>query len=219
MNFDLIAVLLLLSGIGIFLSVVMGRMQIQQYDELEKDLQSQYQALKDLEEGYKSLTEAANSPDYGEILPMFTDNSGKLRVDRRANYLTTGRIAKRVLALSEAIEHVDGDEKFFAECLGAALREFGMDEESSGSHEDLKAMLRMAKECIHARLEKQDVEYLNRRLQAMKAAGHLDLSNNGRMRMREFMSVLYRPEMKPLRDDYLHFFPLIEEILLGEEPA
>ncbi|MBX9695898.1 MAG: hypothetical protein K2Z81_26160 [Cyanobacteria bacterium] len=216
MNFDLIAILIFLSGIGIFLALVVGRLQMQQYDELAREFETKAKEMKDLEEGYKSLSELANAPSFGEILPMFRDKSGKMQVDRRASSSMPGLIARQVVLLVEAIEHVDGEAEISEQSLQKALSVFGLNLDDSGSKEDLQSMLRLARHCIHAKILGESEDDFQARITAVKANGNLSLSHNGRLRLREFLSALYKPDMKPLRDDYLHLFPIIEAVILEE---
>ncbi len=216
MNFDLIAILIFLSVIGIFLALVVGRLQMQQYDELEREFENQSKQMQDLEEGYKNLSELAHAPSFGEILPMFRDKSGKLQVDRRATFTVPGTIARQVLLLVEAIEHVDAESNLSEGSLQSALNVFGLNLDDSGSKEDLQTMLRLARHCIHARILGETEDDFQARIATLKVNGSLTLSHNGRLRLREFLSALYKPDMKPLRDDFLHLFPIIESVMLEE---
>jgi hypothetical protein len=77
-------------------------------------------------------------------------------------------------------------------------------------------MLRIARLAIHSRSDLNDVEVYRQELIALADAGMLHLSDAGRMRMREILTLLQSRDMQSLIDEYRDFVPVVEEILLNE---
>lgn len=217
MNADLLTVLFLLCGIGIFLAIVVGRLQIAQYEELERDVADQLKAVRDLEADYQSLSEMTaqmTSGDRIEILPLLSGREDGKMSGEHTEYAVAGRIARRSLVLYEAFEHVD-DSEYGEDSLRKALAELGLSRQEPNL-DDFKSMLRVAREAIHSRRDSSTAEQFDERLSRLDDENKLSLSDNGKLRLREFLNFMHRPDMRALREDFLDYLPVIEERMLNK---
>lgn len=216
MNADLYTVLLFLGCVGLFLAIVVGRMQFSQDDELHSEVANRLKAVKSLEEDYQAQSDVAEklgaNLDRSDFLPMIS----RLSVGGEPA-LTTGKLFRRALALYEAIEHVD-DEQHAERTYEKTIEEFGLADTASELHRsDLRTMLRVARVSIHLRARGANVEAYRLEISALAKDGKLDLSDGGRLRMREVLSLLQTSDMQALVDEYRDFIPVVEDLLLSGE--
>ncbi len=214
MNADLYTVLLLLSCVGLFLAIVVGRLQFAFDDDLQKEVADKLQAVKGLEEDYRQQSEVREKLGAGgrsEILPMI----GRSQLAQfLEGEMTPGRLFRRALAIYEAIEHVD-DADNSDKTYQRTVQEFGLDGPSELHRADLRSMLRLARISIHARTQGEPLDLYKERVVALIENGNLSLSEAGKLRLREVLILLNRDEMQALTDEYRDYIPVIEDLLLS----
>lgn len=212
MNADLYTVLLLLSFIGVFLAVVVGRLQFSQDDDLHREVADKLKAVKSLEDDYQAQSEVAEKLGASmerHFLPMI----GKTGAIQPA--LTPGRLFRRALAIYEAIEHVD-DPDDSERTYQRTVDELGLSGPSELQRADLKTMLRLARITIHARARNDNVDAYKKLLLVSVEKGDLELSDGGKLRMREVLTLLQGADMQALTEEYRDYIPVIEELLLTD---
>lgn len=211
MNTDLYTLLWFLSLLGLFLAVVVGRMQFRD-SEIEQEVADKLEAVKSLEEDYRKLSLAADelgaSARSNEILPL-------LRASGVHDSLSPGTLLRRALAVYEAIEHVDdpvrGDSTY-----QKTMQELGMQGPSDSQRTDLRSMLRLARETIHAKTNGEELSSYKDRIKTQISDGKIALSDGGKMRLREVLALLHRDDMQALTEEYRDYIPVVEELLLAE---
>ncbi len=214
MNTDLYTVLLLLSCVGLFLAIVVGRLQFAFDDDLHKEVADKLEAVKGLEEDYRQQSEVRErlgAVGRSEILPMISRSQLSPPTDGE---LTPGRLFRRALAIYEAIEHVD-DPDNSDRTYQRTVQEFGLDGPSELQRADLRSMLRLARVSIHACTQGESLDRYKARVVALIDNGSLALSEAGKLRLREVLILLDRDEMQALTDDYREYIPVVEELLLS----
>lgn len=216
MNADLYTVLFLLAIIGAFLAIVVGRLQMSQDDGFDSEVHDKHKAVKSLEADYAAQSEIAQrigaSMDRSEFLSMTGKNSyGPNLVEP----LTAGRLYKRALAIYEAIEHVD-DADESDQTYRRTVEAFGLDGSSELQRADWKTMLRIARITIHAKSHGDSLDDYRKQIDAFITSGNATLSDGGKLRMREVMSMLQSVDMQAFTEEYREFIPVIEELLLNE---
>ncbi|MDZ4833107.1 MAG: hypothetical protein SGJ27_04830 [Candidatus Melainabacteria bacterium] len=216
MNADLYTVLFLLGIIGAFLAVVVGRLQISQENEFDRDVHDQHEAVKSLEDDYAAQSEVAErigaTMERSDFLSMMGKNAS-----RSANVtpLTAGRLYKQALAIYEAIEHVD-DSAETEQMYQRTIEELGLNGSSELQRTDLKTMLRVARVTIHAKAHKDSLDEYKKQLAVFISGGDASLSDGGKLRMREVLSMLRSAEMHEFTDEYRDYISIIENLLLNE---
>lgn len=216
MNADLYTVLFLLGIIGAFLAIVVGRLQFSQENEFDRDVHDKHTAVKSLEDDYAAQSEVAQkigaTMERSEFLSM---------IGRSANStndivpLTAGRLYKRALAIYEAIEHVD-DPNQSDQAYQRTVEEFGLNGSSELQRADLKTMLRLARITMHAKTHEDSLDDYKKQLSALMKSGDASLSDGGKLRMREVLSMLQSVDMQAFTEEYREFIPVIEELFLNE---
>lgn len=215
MNADLYTLLLFLGSIGAFLAIVVGRLQFSQEDDLDREVAAKLKAVKSLEEDYEAQTDVAKKLGANLERNDFLPTIGRTSSLNADGSLSSGRLFRKALAIYEAIEHVD-DPANADRTYDRTVEEFGLGGPSEIHRADLKTMLRIARLAIHSRSDLNDVEVYRQELIALADAGMLHLSDAGRMRMREILTLLQSRDMQSLVDEYRDFVPVVEEILLNE---
>lgn len=215
MNADLYTLLLFLSCLGGFLAIVVGRLQFSHDDELDREVATKHKAVKSLEEDYAAQSEVAKKLGANLERIDFLPTIGRGASSNADGASSTGQVFRRALTIYEAIEHVD-DPSNADRTYDRIVEEFGLGDPSELHRADLKIMLRIARVAIHARANGYDVDAYRERLTALGEAGSLELSDAGRMRMREILSLLQSKDMQALIDGYRDFVSVVEEILLNE---
>jgi len=216
MNADLYTLLLFLFGLGLFLAVVVGRLQFSQDDDLTREVADKLKAVNSLQADYETQSEVAQklgaNLERNDFLPMI----GRTTAAGEDGDLTPGRLFRRALAIYEAIEHVD-DPDHAETAYQKTVDEFGLSGSSSElQRADLKTMLRIARTSIHARTHGESIESYKKQIASLIERGELELSEAGRLRMREVLTFLQARDMQALTDDYRDHIPVIEELLLSE---
>ena len=218
MNADLYTLLLFLSCLGGFLAIVVGRLQFAHDDELDREVAAKHEAVKSLEKDYAAQSDVAEklgaNLDRSDFLPTM-GRGGSLNAD---GHSTTGQLFRKALIIYEAIEHVD-DPECSDRTLELTVEEFGLGGPSELNRADLKTMLRVARVAIHAGSNGDGTDSYREKLVSMRDAGALDLSDAGRMRAREILSLLQTRNMQSLVDEYRRLIPVIEEVLLSDPVA
>lgn len=216
MNADLYTVLFLLGIIGAFLAIVVGRLQFSQENEFDRDVHDKHTAVKSLEDDYAAQSEVAlkigASMERSEFLSMIGKSGGS---SNDVVPLTAGRLYKRALAIYEAIEHVD-DPLQSDETYQRTVDEFGLNGSSDLQRADLKTMLRLARITIHARAHQDSLDEYRKQLKAFTNNGDVILSDGGKLRMREVLSMLQSIEMQAFTEEYREYIPVIEDLFLNE---
>jgi hypothetical protein len=215
MNADLYTVLLLLGCVGLFLAIVVGRLQFSQEDDVQKEVVDRIEAAKSLLADYQTQSDVAEKLGANlarnDFLPMIS----RMHPAHEDGELTPGRLFRRALAIYEAIEHVDDPENA-DRTYQRTVEEFGLGGPSELQRADLKTMLRLARISIHARAQGENIESYKKQVAALIQNGDLILSEGGQLRMREVLTLLQTQDMQALTEEYRDFIPVIEELLLSD---
>jgi hypothetical protein len=215
-NADLYTVLLLLGVIGVFLAVIVGRLQFSQENEFDCDVVDKLRAVKSMEEDYAAQSEMAErigaTIERSEFLSMIGRSSFS---ESDVAPLSIGRLYKRALAIYEAIEHVD-DPEDSERTYQRTVEEFGLNGTSELQRADLKTMLRLARITIHAQAHAESLDSYRKQLSAFISGGEAVLSDGGKLRMREVLSMLQSNDMQAFTEQYRDYIPVIEDLLLAE---
>jgi hypothetical protein len=215
MNTDLYTLLLFLGCIGAFLAIVVGRLQFSQDDELDREVVARIKAVKSLEDDYEAQSDVAKSLGANLERNDFLPTIGRRLTQDADGEQTAGLLFRRALAIYEAIEHVDSP-AIADRTYDRIVEEFGLGGPSELHRADLKTMLRIARVSIHSRSNLRHVDEYRKELRGLADASLLNLSDAGRMRMREILNLLQARDMQSLVDEYRDLIPVIEEILLDE---
>ncbi len=210
MNSDLYTVLWFLSLLGLFLAVVVGRLQTRD-DEIERQVANQLKAVKSLEEDYRKLSQMAEelgATHRDEILPL-------LRASGVHDSLTPGTLLRRALSVYEAIEHVDDPERSDT-TFQKTVAELGLQGPSELQRADLKSLLRLARLVIHSKDKGESAPAFRTDLASAMKEERIFLSDGGKLRLREVLSILNRSDMQSLVEEYREHIPIVEELLLSE---
>jgi hypothetical protein len=214
MNADLYTLLLFLGGIGLFLAIVVGRLQFSDDDFFQRAVVDKQKAAKSLEDDYQTQSEVAQrlgaNLERSDFLPII----GRTNSATSVGDLTPGHLFRQALTIYEAIEHVD-DPDNADRYIERTAEEFGM-AGSDVERADLKTMLRLARIAIHARANDEDADEFEKQLDTFIQSGSLSLSAGGKLRMREVLTFLCSKDMQSLVDEYRNFIPVVEKLLLSE---